>query len=577
MFIHRESFDDRSGATRHNALAPRSATMFEQWTTGWRQLPGMTLVLMALATIPVPAQAATWYASASNSSTPPSGTGCTLASPCTLSYALGTKVTAGDTVILFSGTYTDTPDLTTPAKHSNLTITAMPSVVSALTLTRGIVKSGTDNRPYFSGYPNSPAQTSGSPVFTIESGVTGVTLSYLRIRGATYPWDDTGPTGVVRINAYPFTLDSSEVWNGGILAMVLVSQGVTISNSHLHDSSHWAPWPFVYQGNQKAYGTPDVHGIAITNYTNSPIATSYAQGIHIVSNTIHDVGGNGIQENSNCYAGQSNHVAYVTIDGNELYNSAKQNWDSKGTSNVIFSNNVSWFGDHSANGNIDYGHVAINSPNDCSWTQMDNWEIVGNVFHGSIRYVGMWNTQDSSSHCSNHHVYNNVMYNNNQNVAFADDPVYKMCGDAQSTFYNNTLVNNQGSTQSGGLETAGSGNNVKNNIFMNNGADGNLSTHCYKCSNTGTPDHNYFFGANGGGTGTGAITACYATGNCPGFANLAANNYKLLSTSPARKVGVTLGSPYNVDLNGITRTAPWDFGAYAFGTLAAPTNLRVIR
>src|SRR4029077_18088561 len=121
--------------------------------------------------------------------------------------------------------------------------------------------------------------------------------------------------------------------------------------------------------------TPDVHGIDITNETNSPIATSYAQGIHILNNTIHDDCGNGIQENTNCYAGQTNKVAYLTMDGNEIYNSMKQSWDSKGTSNVIFSNNISCYGDHSGNPNVDFGHIAINSPNDCSWTQMDHWEI----------------------------------------------------------------------------------------------------------------------------------------------------------------------------------------------------------
>ena len=538
------------------------------------------MALIALAATGTQAQAATWYASAPDSSPVASGTACTLAAPCTLAYALGTKVVAGDTLILYSGTYSDKPDLNSSAKHSNLTITAMPSVVSALTFKRGVVTAGTDARPYFSGYSNTAGGATGGSVFTVESGVTGVTVSYLRIRGATFPWDDTGPTGVVRINAYPFTLDHTEVWNGGILGMILVAQGVTISNSHLHDSSHWAPWPFVYQGSAKVYGTPDVHGIAITNYSNSPIATSYAQGIHILNSTIHDAGGNGIQENTNCYAGAGNRVAYLTMDGNEIYNSAKQNWDSKGTSNVIFSNNISWFGDHTGNADIDYGHIAVNSPNDCPNTQMNQWEIFNNVFYGSIRYVAMWNTQDTSSHCTAHHTYNNLMYNNNKNVAFADDPLYKMCGDSLSTFYNNTVVNNQGSTRSGGVETSASGNNVKNNILMNNGADGNLSTHCYKCSNTGTPDHNYFFGVNPGGTGTNAITACFATGNCPGFVNLASNVYKLLTGSPARSAGVSnLGAPYNVDILGVARTGTWDLGAYAYtaGTPpTAPTNLRIV-
>lgn len=549
----------------------------------WRHLRrtcGGALVVAVL-TPAAAAHAATWYASAPNSSPAPSGSACSQTSPCTLAYALGTKVLAGDTVFLFSGTYSDTPVLNVPAKHSNLTITAMPSVVSALTFNRGVVVSGTDTRPYFPGYANSPGSISGDSVFTIASGVSGVTLSYLRIRGATYPWDDTGVTGVVRVDAYPFTIDHCEVWNGGVLLYLEVGRQVTISNNHIHDSSHWAPWPFVYQGDQKTYGTPDVHAIAITNYMNTPLATSYAEGIHILSNTIHDAGGNGIQENSNCYAGQNTFVAYVTIDGNEIYNSMKQSWDSKGTSYVIFSNNISWFGDHSANPNIDYGHVAINSPSDCPWTQMNNWEIYNNTFYGSVHYVAYPNTQDNSTHCTNHHTYNNLMYNNSLNVPYDGDPVYKMCGDAGTTFYNNTVVNNQGSVGSGGLETLGSGNNVKNNIFMNNGSYGNLSTHCYKCTNSGTPDHNYFFGPNPGGMGTNPITACYATGNCPGFVNLSQANFQLLSGSPARSAGVSdLGSPYNYDMTGRLRVTPWDLGALSYSGVAAPappTNVRIIR
>src|SRR5204863_8734941 len=126
------------------------------------------------------------------------------------------KVSAGETLILLSGPCTDQPNLSTGTNHSNLTITAMPSVVSALTFKRGIVTSGTDDRPYFSGYANSPGATSGNSVFSIGSRVTGVTLSYLRIKGATYPWDDTGVAGVIAVASYPFTLDHSEVWNGGV-------------------------------------------------------------------------------------------------------------------------------------------------------------------------------------------------------------------------------------------------------------------------------------------------------------------------------------------------------------------------
>src|SRR6266496_887855 len=92
----------------------RSRSMSVQLKAGRRWLAGFASV--ALLGSAAQAHAATWYASASNSSTPPVGTLCTQAAPCTLAYALGTKLAAGDTLILFSGTYTDTPDLNTSAK-----------------------------------------------------------------------------------------------------------------------------------------------------------------------------------------------------------------------------------------------------------------------------------------------------------------------------------------------------------------------------------------------------------------------------------------------------------------------------
>src|SRR5258707_6495947 len=74
--------------------------MFDEVTTRQRILSGIVVGLLMLDT--VSAQTGqTWYASAANSSTPPSGTACTVASPCTLSYALGTQVSAADTLVLY--------------------------------------------------------------------------------------------------------------------------------------------------------------------------------------------------------------------------------------------------------------------------------------------------------------------------------------------------------------------------------------------------------------------------------------------------------------------------------------------
>src|SRR5262249_35722441 len=126
----------------------RNLTMFGQPGKTRRLIWGIG-ASVALAIVTTSAQSGnTWYASAPNSSIAPTGTACTQQSPCPLSYAIGTKVVAGDTLILYSGTYTDKPTLNNASKHSRLTITAMPDVISGLTFKRGIVTGGTDNRPY---------------------------------------------------------------------------------------------------------------------------------------------------------------------------------------------------------------------------------------------------------------------------------------------------------------------------------------------------------------------------------------------------------------------------------------------
>jgi hypothetical protein len=544
------------------------------------RLTGLTVSTVLTLLLAVSANAATWYASAPDSSPAPSGTACSLAAPCTFSYALGTKGASGDTIVLLPGTYADTgKSLSYP-----VTITGQSSQLNTLTFQRGKVKSGVDNRPYFPGHtiskPGCPASGGGSGVFfpggIFDIASTGVTVSYLRLRGATYPTDDnSGTDGVVSVSAHggPVLIDHNEIWNGGYLVGIVTDLGVTVSNNDIHDTSVWAPWPFTCGSNQKSYGSPDTHAIVITNYNQDPPATSYAAGIQILNNSIYNAGGNGIQENSQCYARPGYpKTKYLTISGNDLSNVAKQTWDSKGTDNVIFSYNHSWFDHHTGN-DVDYGHIAVNQPSDCSSVTMNNWEIFGNIFNGSNRYALEFNANGGGV-CSNHHAYNNLAYDNNRSVAFADDPLWKLCPDANSTLYNNTFVNNNGSVRSGGIEPCSNGSNVKNNILMNNGADGNISSHVYNCNKSGTPDHNAVYGTSTGNDGTNTVTSCFLTGNCPGFVDLANNNYQLLTGSPEKDKGVTFAAPYNVDLLGVTRPqgSAFDIGAYEYTASTPPAS-----
>ena len=66
-----------------------------------------TILSLLLFVLEAPAYAATWYAAASNSTPAGAGTACTQAAPCTFSYGLGTKMAAGDNLLLYPGTYTD--------------------------------------------------------------------------------------------------------------------------------------------------------------------------------------------------------------------------------------------------------------------------------------------------------------------------------------------------------------------------------------------------------------------------------------------------------------------------------------
>jgi hypothetical protein len=54
----------------------------------------------------------------------------------------------------------------------------------------------------------------------------------------------------------------------------------------------------------------------------------------------------------------------------------------------------------------------------------------------------------------------------------------------------------------------------------------------------------------------------------PKFVNLLIQNFELLSTSPGIDAGANLGSPYNIDKNGVSRPqgAGYDIGAYEYST-----------
>lgn len=144
--------------------------------------------------------------------------------------------------------------------------------------------------------------------------------------------------------------------------------------------------------------------------------------------------------------------------------------------------------------------------------------------------------------------YGNIMYNFRSTARIAE---------AQQASQTLILYNNTFDSPTNGMTTAAGGSwngasSERNNIWEG-GITAPLSGVDYELCSTGAC------------TGTHSVTAT------PPFVNLGANNYNLTTHTAA---GLNLGSPYNVDANGTTRTN-WDRGAFEFvagsgiGTISA--------
>lgn len=498
-------------STKHTWLA--SASLFHWARTRHRLLP--VIVLLTLGT--TSAEAATWYVGTSGTNTTSCGSS---AAPCgTVSYALS-KASAGDTVKIKAGTYTNQGRMN--IDKNNITLTADDPL----------------NKPQLL---NSTIGVSGS----------GVTVSYLRVRMGPSPGDLYA--GVIDVYNYPTVIDSNELWYGGQGVFIWTSQQVTVSNNWIHDLG--------VPGNDY-----DNMCVLITNWEKSPRATSYAQAVRITGNELGpNCSGDGLQENSaqGISNGTTGPFSYLILDNNKCHDNQEQCFDFKGTANVkIFNNDIYRNG---------FGGISDNS----SYGATPNFEIYNNRIHDHEQYAIV-----TLGEAQAWKVYNNLIYDN-QTAPWYNWCAVQLPGDADTVFYGNTVVNNyarSGSNSTCGLMHNGAGSNVKNNVFYNNGNNwGNIYN-----GHAGMPSYNYVYPVNGQ-LGTLAVSTCFATNNCPGFVNVTAKDFHMNAGSPAVDAGTPLAAPFTLDADGTARGqgAGWDLGAYEVGgavggALAAPTNLTVI-
>lgn len=192
---------------------------------------------------------------------------------------------------------------------------------------------------------------------------------------------------------------------------------------------------------------------------------------------------------------------------------------------------------------IQYEGANYNTVNACIFHDCDSGGIVLSCWHVLQGYGG------SSDVAHDNTVTNCISYSNGSGIAcgFGGD------GIAQNhRVYNNTCYNN-----TYGILTNGNTNNctISNNICYGNEID-------FYCQNPVGPDT---YQTNNFAAPTIGVPATLF-GTDPLFVNQFQNDFHLRSDSPAVGAGTDLSATFTTDFNGVTRSAPWDLGAYVLGS-----------
>jgi hypothetical protein len=185
---------------------------------------------------------------------------------------------------------------------------------------------------------------------------------------------------------------------------------------------------------------------------------------------------------------------------------------------------------------------------------ISNWKIFGNVAFHSAAYAADTGRKTGHNFGVAGFVYiaNDASNNNTGNNVLV---------------YNNTIANIKG-TYSGVVIQAGSGNEVRNNIWYSSVRTNN--------SFGGAISNNWYYNTVQDGDSTATKTVC-STG-CDVFVSSGGKDFRLKTAVGS---GLALVAPYNADMNGVIRGADgtWDRGAFEFGGAAAapaaPTNFIV--
>lgn len=171
-----------------------------------------------------------------------------------------------------------------------------------------------------------------------------------------------------------------------------------------------------------------------------------------------------------------------------------------------------------------------------------------------FRYNKIWNWQTEGLYAAysgaNWRVYGNIAYRPDNANGF---PRFMECFSPGTYsgffFYNNTIVDCNQIT----MNMLGTGHVVENNIFYNSDASDFTGT---------SHNYNWWSGATDNGEANGVV----GNGAAP-FVNYGTDDFHIVSTIAAdfpRNKGTNLGSPYNLDMDGTSRTGLWSIGAFEY-------------
>jgi len=502
-----------------------------------------------------------------------SGTACTSGTPCSLSYAVGTKCTSGDTIVVNPGTYADSAiNLNNPATHSNVTLTTTDAAKAALTFTpngRGI-PTGTDNRPYFSALSNG---------LTVAQGVSGVTVEYLRLRGNANPLTTDDYTYVVGIFNENTTIQYCKIWNGGAAVMFRTPAGPkAIRHCEL--------------SNAGTNNTPnDTHMLSFCGGLNNgcggtgaPHPTSWAQKTLIEYSTLSGTaGGDAMQFSTASHnANMNEYEAYVELSHMDFVLTVDEQFiDTKGAKYVaIHDCNFTGGVGYSTDGTI---YQPFNTTYDAGASNNENnyWYVYNNVVRtssGNSTGAFFHGAKDS-----NWWVWNNVIHDTIDACFAGSGTVYNIMMAVHMMFAHNTVVGNDRSCPAlsyGGVDARNANSTITNNLFFGNGVLGaNHGAISTADGNNAVVDYNFVYG------NTSHVTTCpsglcttgthYQSEAKAQLVDPASGNYRLASGVKSVHSGIQLADDGmftpSLDKDGHARANPPSIGAYEFnGSLPVP-------